>query len=40
MHLKEMDWVNLAQNRLHWQAIVNTEIKVRAPYEAGYFLTS
>jgi hypothetical protein len=26
-----MDWINLAQDREHWQAIMNTAMNLRVP---------
>jgi len=35
-----LDWIDLAQNRDGWQAVVNAEMKIRLPLYAGKFLTS
>jgi hypothetical protein len=33
-----MDWIDLAQNREPWRALVNTVLNLRVPYYAGKFL--
>jgi hypothetical protein len=33
------DWINLAQAREKWQALVNMVMKLQAPQNAGNFLT-
>ena len=33
-----MDWIELAQDRYRWQALVNTVMNLRVPYKAGNFL--
>jgi hypothetical protein len=35
-----MDWIHLAKDRDQWRALVDTEINLRLPKEAGDFLTS
>jgi hypothetical protein len=45
VHLHEvgrrgMDWIELAEDRDRWQAIVNAAMKLRVPKNAGNFLTS
>ena len=35
-----MDWIDLAQDRDRWQAIVNVVMKLQVPYSAGNFWTS
>jgi hypothetical protein len=34
-----MDWINLAQNRDQWRALVNTVMNLRIPENAGKFLS-
>jgi hypothetical protein len=34
-----MDLINVAQNRGTWRALVNTEIKLRVPQNAGNFFS-
>jgi hypothetical protein len=45
MHITEirfegMNWIHLAQDRIQWQALVNTEINLIVPYKQGIFLTN
>jgi len=45
MHLQEagygsMDWIELAQERDRWQALVNVVMNLWIPYIVGNFLTS
>ena len=35
-----MDWIELAQDRDRWWALVHVVMNRRAPYNAGNFLTS
>jgi hypothetical protein len=34
------DWIDLAQNRDWWKALVNTVMNLRVPYNVGKFLSS
>ena len=35
-----VDWIDMAQNRHMWKAVVNAVMKFRVPCIAGDFLTS
>jgi hypothetical protein len=35
-----VDRIQLAQDRVHWQDVVNMETNLRDPYKAGNFLTN
>jgi hypothetical protein len=34
-----IDWIDLAQDRDRWRALVNTVMNVQIPYNAGNFLS-
>jgi hypothetical protein len=34
-----MDWIDLAQDRDQWRALVNTVMSLGVPYNAGKFLS-
>jgi hypothetical protein len=40
MDLQEVDWIELAQDRDRWRALVNTVMKLRIPLNKGNFLTN
>jgi hypothetical protein len=35
-----MDWIDVAQDRSKWRALVNTVMNLRVPKNAGNFLSS
>jgi hypothetical protein len=35
-----MDWINLAEGRDHWRALVNRIMNFRVPQNVGKFLSS
>jgi hypothetical protein len=35
-----MDWIDLAENRNRWQALVNAAMNFRVPQNVGNLLTS
>jgi hypothetical protein len=34
----DVDWIELAQNRDRWRALLNAAMNLRIPYNAGNFL--
>jgi hypothetical protein len=37
---ESMDWINVAQDRDRWWALMNAVMNLQVPYNAGNFLTS
>ena len=37
---RDMDWIDLAQDKGRWRALVNAVMNLRDPKNAGNFLTS
>jgi hypothetical protein len=35
-----MNWIDLAQDRDRWQALLNTVMNLQVPYNVGNFLNS
>jgi len=40
MGCEGMDWIDVAQERDKWRALVNVVMNLRFPQNAGHFLTS
>jgi hypothetical protein len=40
MEWRDMDWIDLAEERDRWRALVNAVMKLQVPQKAGNFLTS
>jgi hypothetical protein len=36
----DIDWIDMAQDRVQWKALVNTVMKLRVPSHVGKFLSS
>jgi hypothetical protein len=39
MGCEDVNWIQMAQFRVHWRALVKTVMKLRVPYKADNFLT-
>jgi len=40
MRCEGLDWIDVAQDRYRWRALVNAVMKIPVPQNAGNFLTS